>query len=263
MSVSIHAQRKPKIKGNRNVIEVREDLPAFNAIQLNDNLSITLQGTSSAGYTLKADDNLIDVLKFEVMDSTLIISSSYRITAKKRLDININYTELNAITLKNGKVEVKNIITSDELFIDTFGSSKLKLAANVMLMNVRMGGNSDGDFKIDADSLTVTLKDKVNLSIYGSGKTNNVMLQNNALLNLEGAVDSLSVHLIGNTNFKAAKYEAATVTAKLEESSKARINAFKILDLSARGNTKTYLYGNPIITISEFLDTSQLHKKKN
>ncbi len=37
------AQRKPKIKGNRQVTEVREELPPFNAIELNDNLDIELK----------------------------------------------------------------------------------------------------------------------------------------------------------------------------------------------------------------------------
>ncbi|HCO83723.1 MAG TPA: DUF2807 domain-containing protein, partial [Arenibacter sp.] len=34
----VYSQRKPKIKGNRNVIEVRETLPPFNAVQLDDDL---------------------------------------------------------------------------------------------------------------------------------------------------------------------------------------------------------------------------------
>ena len=262
-SLSLQAQRKPKIKGSRNVIEVREDLPAFNTIQLDDNLTVILQGASSTGYTLMADDNLVKVLKFEVIDSVLTVSSSYRITAKKRLDITINYAVLEAITISDGKVEIKDIITSDILHIDASGSSKLELAANAGTVDVRMRGNSDGDFKIDADSLVMDLKDKANLTIYASGKTNNMMLQDNVLLNLEGTVDSLSVHLSENTNLKGAKYEAVSIVAKLEASSKARINALKNIDLYASGSSKTYLYGNPIITISEFLDTSQLHKEKN
>ena len=37
------SQRKPKIKGSRIVTEVNEELPAFNAIQLNDDLDIVLK----------------------------------------------------------------------------------------------------------------------------------------------------------------------------------------------------------------------------
>ena len=73
-----YGQRKPKIKGNKSVIEVREELPAFNAIEIIDDLEILLQKGASEGYVLNADDNLVDVLKFKVEDSTLFISSQKR-----------------------------------------------------------------------------------------------------------------------------------------------------------------------------------------
>ena len=80
------AQRKPKIKGNKKVVEVVEELPPFNAIELNDDLKIFLEKSSSEAFIIKADDNLIDVLKFKVVDSTLIITSFYKIISKKKLD---------------------------------------------------------------------------------------------------------------------------------------------------------------------------------
>jgi len=49
VSCVVYSQRKPKIKGNKNVIEVRETLPPFNAIELNDDLDIVLQAASTEG----------------------------------------------------------------------------------------------------------------------------------------------------------------------------------------------------------------------
>ncbi|MEL6306280.1 MAG: DUF2807 domain-containing protein, partial [Bacteroidota bacterium] len=68
------SQRKPKIKGSRVVTEVKEELPPFNAIQLNSDMDITLKKSFGPGYTIVADDNLIDIYKFKVEDSTLVIS---------------------------------------------------------------------------------------------------------------------------------------------------------------------------------------------
>ncbi|MEO0528457.1 MAG: DUF2807 domain-containing protein, partial [Bacteroidota bacterium] len=110
---TVTAQRKPKIKGNRVVVEVREELPAFNAIELNDDLEITLHKSADPGYVITADDNLIDVLKFKVADSTLMISSFYKIIAKKKLEITINYRELESITMKEGKIGMEDIINTD------------------------------------------------------------------------------------------------------------------------------------------------------
>ena len=85
--VSMTAQRKPKIKGNRVVTEVNGELPSFNAIVLEDNLDIVLKKSFGPGYRIEADDNLVDILKFKVEDSTLVISSFYTVTSKKKFNI--------------------------------------------------------------------------------------------------------------------------------------------------------------------------------
>lgn len=260
-SCIIHAQRKPKIKGNKAVTDVREDLPPYNAIELNDDLEINLQKSSDVGYSITADDNLIDVLKFRVVDSTLVISSFYKITAKKKLDITVNYNDLRGITMREGKIRMKDMIITDHLTVNTFGASKLELNANAPVMDITMEGNSSGDFNLDSDSLTIILKDRIDVSIYAVSEVNTVEMFKNAAARMEGTTDSLRVNLYGSANLKAQKLEAATVRATLEETPIARLYAFKDFELSSRGSSKTYLYGNAKITLLDFLDTSELYKR--
>jgi len=256
------AQRKPKIKGNKSVIEVREELPSYKAIELIDDLEIVLQKGSSEGYTINADDNLIDVLKFKVQDSILIISSFYKITSKKKLEITVNYTELESITMRDGKINMKDVISSDELHVNTYGPSRLELNATAPVMNINMEGMSSGDFNLASDSLNITLKDRIDVRIYAVGESNTIQMNNNASAMIEGSADLLSVNLLGNSNLKAAKLEAANISANLEESTNARLNALENIELSSRGSSKTYLYGNAKIVVLDFLDTSQLHHKE-
>ena len=257
------AQRKPKIKGNRTVTDVREDLPAFNAIELNDNLDIRLKKSYGEGYEITADDNLIDVLKFKVEDSTLIISSFYDITAKKKLEITVNYKELKAIIQRDGKITVEDVLSTDNLYVNTFGPSKLSLKANAFMASLNMEDTSKGDFNLDVDSLNVGLKHRSDATIYSVSSAKNIELQNTAALDLEGTTDSLSLKMYNNTKFVGQKLEAGSAKVQLEESATARINAFRAMKLKSRGSAKTYLYGDPKITILEFLDTSQLIKKKD
>ncbi|MGB5821224.1 MAG: DUF2807 domain-containing protein [Saonia sp.] len=258
----VYAQRKPKIKGNRTVTEVREVLPPFNAIALNDDLEITLQKSSDPGYFITADDNLIDVLKLEVVDSTLVISSFYKITAKKKLEITVNYTELEGITMREGKIGMQDILNSDKLYVNTFGYAILQLSGSASIMSITMEENSTGDFNLDSDSLNITLKDKVNAQIYSVGEKSTLEMHKNASAIMEGTTDSLQVKLTGNANLKAEKLEAATIVAKLEESVNARFYAYKNFELSSSGTSRTHLYGDPKVTILEFLDTSALFKKE-
>lgn len=257
-----YSQRKPKIKGNRSVTELREDLPAYNAIELNDDLEITLQKSSISGYHLIADDNLVDVLKFEVLDSTLIISSFYNITAKKKLEITINYEELKSITQREGRIRMKDVVLADELYVNTFGSSKLELNANAAVLHLNMEGNSSGNLNLDSDSLNITLKDRIDVQIYAVSEINTIEMFKDAAARMEGTTDSLQVYLHGNSNLKAERLESASARAILEASANARLYAFKNFELSSRGSSKTYLYGTPKINILDFLDTSELHKRK-
>ena len=261
--IFLQAQRKPKIKGNRSVTEVRENLPAFNAIELNANLDIELKKSFGEGYEITADDNLIDVLKFKVEDSTLIISAFYDITAKKKLEITVNYKELKAITQRDGKITMLDVLSTDNLYVNAFGPSRLSLKASTFMASLNMEDTSKGDFNLDVDSLNVSLKHRSDATVYSVSSAKNIELLNTASLDIEGTTDSLNLKMFNNTKFTGQKLESGTAKIKLEESASARINAFREIELKSRGSSKTYLYGDPKISILEFMDTSQLIKKKD
>ncbi|MEP3207820.1 MAG: DUF2807 domain-containing protein [Maribacter sp.] len=256
------AQRKPKIKGNKNVVDVTENLPAFTAIELNDDLDINLVKANQEGYALTIDDNLIDVLKFRVDDSTLVISSFYKITSKKKLDITINYYEISSITLRDGRIQMKDVIETDELTINTYGSSKLQLNADTNLTNLTMEGNSSGDLSFESDSLNIVLKDRIDVSIYSTSERNNIQMNSNASAKMEGTAYALSATLFDNANLRARKLEAEGVEIIAEGSPSARVYANTDFELTSKGSSKTYLSGSAKIDILEFLDTSELHKEK-
>ncbi len=260
---TVCGQRKPKIKGNRIVTEIREDLPPFNAIELIDDLEVMLQPSSGSAYSLVADDNLIDVLKFKVEDSTLIISSFYNITARKKLEITIEYENLNSLDLKDGKIVMQDILSAENLIVNTSGTAKIQLNAKSEMILLTMEGSSSGDLNLDSDSLTVLLKDKADVRIYSVAESHAVEMHENASAQLEGTADTLQLKLYGNAGLKAERMEAGTAITYLEDSPSVRVYALEIFELSSRGSAKTYLYGNPEITIHEFLDTSEIYKRNN
>ena len=263
LSVSMYAQRKPKIKGNKNVVEVREDLEAFKGIELSDDLDIILQKSNQQGYSLELDDNLIDVLKFKVEDSILKISSFYNITSKKKLDITIYFEELNSLSMMNGKITMTDVIATDHLKVTTTGTSRLELNATADVIDITMEEISSGDFNLASDSLNMILKDRIDVKVYATGVNSSVYMYKNASAKLEGTADNLRIKLYGSTNLKAEMLEANTVVLLSEDSPSAEIRAISDFQLSSKGGSKTSLYGNPKITIMEFLDTSQLNKEKD
>ena len=258
-----YAQRKPKIKGNKDVVELSFSLPEFNAIELNDDLDIVLERSSAIGYDLIADDNLVDILKFEVVDGTLVISSFYKITSKRKLEITVQFSELDAITIREGKVTMNDVASSDRFSVYVYGSAKAELNADAAVVSLQMEGNSSGRFNFETDSLSLDLRDRIDTRIYSTTSVANVRMQKNAGATLEGTADTLQLSMKGNTNLKAARFESAVVRADLDETPTVRLNAYRDFELYSKGSAKTYLYGNPKIVIHEFMDTSELLKRKD
>ncbi|WP_405410608.1 GIN domain-containing protein [Maribacter sp. Asnod1-A12] len=263
ISANGYSQRKPKIKGNKNVIEVREDLEPFDAIELVDDLDIVIQKATTEGYTLELDDNLVDVLKFKVDNGTLKISSFYNITGKKKLEITIFFQELNSIRMMNGKISMKDVISTDRLRVETFGTSRLELNATADIMDISMEEISSGDFNLASDSLNLTLKDRIDVKLYTTGASNNIYMYKNASAKVEGTTDFLMAKLYGNTSLKASDLQANYVLVVAEDSPDIEVRALNTLQLSSKGGTRTKLYGEPEITILDFLDTSRLEKERN
>lgn len=263
ISVNGYSQRKPKIKGNKNVIEVREDLEPFTAIELVDDLDIVIQKSTTEGYALELDDNLLDVLKFKVDDGVLQISSFYNITSKKKLDITIFFQELSSIKMLNGKISMKDVISTNRLRVQTFGTSRLELNATADIMDITMEEISSGDFNLASDSLSVILKDRIDVKLYATGASNNIYMYKNASAKVEGNADYLMAKMYGNSSLKAADLQANYVLLVTEDSPEVEVRALKTLQLSSKGGTRTKLYGEPQITILDFLDTSRLEKERN
>ena len=261
-TLAIQAQRKPKIKGNRTVIEVKDALPPFTKIELRDDLDVVLRRSTEDAYTVTADDNLIDVLKFRVEDSTLVISSFYQITSKKKLDIEIAYTQISSIMLSDGRLTSIDKISSEELEVTMLGSSKIELGADTGLVKIDMQNNSSGTFNLTTDSLSVILLNKADASIYSNSFNNTLSMKDDARLQIEGTADNFEITLDADATLKAEDLEARKITATLMASSNARFFVTDAITLSQQGSSRCYLYGDPAIVLKQFTDTAELFKRK-
>ncbi|CAM4222298.1 GIN domain-containing protein [Zobellia nedashkovskayae] len=262
ISFQAFSQRKPKIKGNKEVVDVYQELPPFHAIELRDDLEIRLHDSTEEGIAITADDNLIDVLRFKVEDSVLQISSFYNITRKKKLEITVNYIYLESITMYDGEIDMDGAITSKDLYVDMHESSKLNLNADAEVFNINMEGNSSGEFNLRGQEVNMVLKDRVDVKIFSNSDLSNVKMYKNATAILEGTTYELYVNLLENSKMKGEKLEAEAIYLTIEESASAYVRPVKTIQLTSSGSAKTHLYGESKIEIIDFLDTSELLKEK-
>ncbi len=255
------AQRKPRIKGNRQVTEVSQNLPPFTHLRLADDLEVHLERGETEGYVLEADDNLVDILRFDVADNTLTIGSFYTISGSKKLSITVRYRELSSIETEAGTFIAEEVINSDLLEVSATEAASLRLRLRANLLNLRMEGNSRADLNVEADSLHIELGDQVDANLYTANQAMYLELGGHASLVLEGVSASASVKLTEYGNLKAEGMVATKLQAQLEASAVGRLRADSELHLDASGGSRTYLYGQPHISIDRFADRAELHKE--
>ncbi|MDC6354428.1 MULTISPECIES: GIN domain-containing protein [Robiginitalea] len=255
------AQRKPRIKGNRNPVEITESLPPFKYLRLEDDLEVRIRQQGSGGYELRVDDNLVDVLQFQVQDSTLVISSFYDITGSRALDITVFFRELSGVEVLAGKLIGEAEFNADLFSIRTEGAAGAELRLRASLCDVTLAGNSRADLNIGAESLVVRMAERSDATIYTDSDTISAELGDNADLTLEGIGDHAVLRLSGESGLSARKLVAGILEANLSGATTARIHAGTSLILDASGQSRTYLYGEPAVTLRRFADRAELHKE--
>ncbi len=173
------------IKGNGNVKEQEREINAFRNIKVNGAFSIYL--TQSDDYSLKivADENLLEIIKTEVMGNILHISTDKSINKSKEMSLYIGFKYLDKLKA-NGAINLKSnqLLRFDKLEIEINGASSanLELSANQLKINnsgassIILAGKCElvyidisGAGSVDASELTAK-KGSIDISGVGSAK---------------------------------------------------------------------------------------------
>ncbi len=262
LSFNLNAQKKEKIKGNKEVIEINESLNGFKEVIISDGLQINIMESTSEGFRLKADSNLINTINFEVVDSVLQIYTSSKITSSKSLEIYLSCKALNKITLLNdAELLGQNVINGEDLLIVCFDNSKFDLDVNSKVFSLQLNNSSKGKLNLRSINTAMVLND--NSSLKGSVSIDNLELTLNkkADMNIEGNCDNLNLVSSGSTDIKAKDLLATNVIINASNSSDIYVRASKILSLYAKGKSNVYVYGNPEIKVEGLNDNSQIIKR--
>lgn len=257
------AQKKEKIKGNKNVIINEYVIDAFNRIVIGEKFEIELLEGSEPSIFIEADENLHEVIDFMVTDSTLSFSTFKRITSKKKLSIKVTYTsDLNLIeTLDNGEVSTATTINLDELVLKNSGSSRAYLNIRGEKFKHINSENAKVELNLNATIATFELDENSKLEALINAKTLQVDMFERADARIDGNVDSLHVNTDNASNFKGKNLTTKTSEVKCALNSDVYIQALDSLRIDASGNSEVYIYGNPVITIDNFRNSSKLLKK--
>ncbi len=260
----IYGQKKERIKGDKNVTVREIPINSFNKIIVGENFNIDIIVGDKASVFIETDDNLHDVIQFNVADSTLSFQSLKKITSSKKLNIKVVYTNtLKYIeTIDNGEISSLTSINLDDVILKNSGTSraflnikskkfkfsasnrsKVKLNLTTKLADIVLSDNSKLDMLINADSL--------NTDLY---------LQANA--KVRGSLDKLNIRADNSSVFSGNELTTNTCVLLAEDNCDVTINTTKELFLNASGSSDIFIYGDAKITLNNFADTAKLQKKE-
>lgn len=254
------SQRKPRIKGNRSVVSVEKSLPSFSHLILSEEFELHLQQGAGPAVRIEADDNLVDILRFEVDGDTLRVDSFYRITSSKKLGLILVYNEIESIRVEAGRLISEVPVVGDRLNLSLVGAGKAELNIRAALLDLEMVENTWADLTVETDSLHATFRGFTDTHIYTSGGAIDLSMTDQASLDLEGVSTELTASLTDNSRLKASGLQADVATALLNTSANARIQAITELAYEGRGSARLFVYGQPQIRILGLFDSAELHK---
>lgn len=263
ISMTSFSQKKEKIKGNKNVTTVTKGFEkGFNAIEVSDNLEVTLTKSLQNSYTLTADENLHDVIQFTVSEGLLKIFTTNNIVKSKELKITINMNNLETILLKDdSELKIEKTFESNTLSIDAQNSSDFDLDLKSKQVIIKMNSGTKGKLKLRADDLAITLSDKANLDADINIDATSVSLNNDAKLRLDGNSDKVSFTIEESSELDAKRLKVSSATVSTKDKSELHIDARKNLSIDAKDKSKVFVYSEPKIDIKKFADKAEIIKR--
>lgn len=122
----------PSIRGNGNVVQEERTSGAFDKIKVSSGMNVYLSQGETSKVTVKADENLLDVIDTEIMGDVLEITSSANIKKATVLKIYVTTPHLiSARAFAGSNIFSETIINTDKLEISASAGSNIKLEIHV------------------------------------------------------------------------------------------------------------------------------------
>jgi len=265
ISIAGIAQKKEKIKGNKEVLIKKFTIPNFSTLEVGEKFEVAIQkSTDTTRVIIETDDNLFDVIHFSVEDGILKFSTSKEIVKKKRLRITVFVSEkLNTIHVKEkGKVYNEDNISFDNLIINAMEKSEIDLNLQIK-NNLNVEATDKTELVINGRAKTAKIHISESAEVKGDFSVSDmdIVVDDHGYTNFEGTAKQLKLTANKKAEVKFRNFKVTDAAIKAFDKSSLEINVSGNLLLMVSGSTSTELYGNPEINLKRFKDNATLYKK--
>lgn len=258
------AQKKEKIKGSKIVTVTQKDVEPFQNLDINDNLEIFIIKGDKQSIEIEADDNLHDVLKYEMNGNTLQLSSTKEVTGAKKFSVRVTYTnDLKLITVRS-EAQLNSLadLQGDNITVKNYDYSKSYLNVKATYFTLIMNDRSKAELNAKSESVTVELSKNAEIKALVTTQNLKMDLYQKTTATIEGDAAQAIFRADNNANLTAKKLNAVEMELVAEAYTNVSVNATKNISITATGKTEIQLFGAPKINMVNFADNATLYKKQ-
>ncbi len=258
------AQKKEKIRGNKQLKTVQHQVTDFNTLLIGENLEVFLLKGTSPQVEIETDENLHEVILFSVDNNgVLSLSTTHQITSKSKLNIRITITDAFNTIKTYEKATVNSLIDLhlNKLSVHTNDNSKLFLTAKTNDFSLKSTHFTKTELNISSLKTTLHLSESASIKSLVNSESLHVDLYQKANAKIEGTSTDLILRADNASNFKGRELTTTNADVTIEGSADCDITVIKNLVLQASGSSKTNIYNAETINIKRFNDSAAIYKK--
>ncbi len=257
------AQKREKVKGSKNVTTSIKDVGSFDGLEADDNLEVYLEKGEKNEIKIEADDNLHDIIAFDLREKTLRIYTAKESTIFKKLAVRVTYTgSLNKVISKNeAKIYAIQEIQLDDITFNSFDYSRLYLNVNSKKFSLIADDKSKTELNLKADEGNLQLSKNSSIKSLVSATKFKCDLYQKSTAAIEGITEKATIRLDNNSIFTGTKFTMKEANITAENSSVGSVLVEIAASIAASDKSELSLYGSPKIELTRFSEEAKLFKK--
>lgn len=256
-------QKKDKIKGSKTVTIENKEVGNFEELEVDDNVEVYLERGEKNNIKIEADENLHDIISFDLKDNALRIYTTKEAVGYKKLIVRVTYTkDLNLITSKNEAIinAIEEIQLNDVTF-KAFDYSKLFLNINTKNFLLQADDKTKMELNLKSEKATIELSKNAALKSLITTVDLKIDLYQKSNAAIEGNATNATVRLDNNSTLKGSKLFLKNAEVTTESYSSCSLFVETNIIINATANSEIQLLGTPKIEMRQFNGEAKLLKK--
>lgn len=257
-----YSQKKEKIKGSKIVTAQIKETENFTTIEIADNFEVFLVKGEKCSVEIEADDNLHDIIVFDVLAGSLNISTTKEVIKATKFSIRINYTDnLKTITIKdNVKLNALTDLVLNDVIIKNFDNSSAFLNVKSAKFTIQLNDKSNAELNINSENAIIEISKNAKAKALVNATDFKLDMYQKTDFVIEGEALNAQIRLDNNAELTAKKFIVSEMVLTTEGYTNSSINVKNNLKISAIGKSKIEILGDAKIEILDFKNNAVLEK---